>query len=150
MEVEMKVGEVMTKGCTIVHANDTVQRAAQVMAEEDLGWLPVEDGDRLIGMITDRDIAMRCVAEGKDGDCRVRDAMTKDVKYCFEDEDLDHTLQNMAEIQIRRIPVMDRKKQLIGILSLADVALSAEPDRAGALLSSVVSPGGAHAGDEMR
>ena len=146
----MKVGELMTRGCVTVRASDTIQRAAQMMAEEDVGVLPVEDGDRLVGMITDRDIVTRCVAQGKDGECRVRDAMTNDVKYCFEDEDIDHTLQNMSEIQVRRIPVMSREKRLIGLLSLADAALNAEPHRVGAALSGVVSPGGAHAGDAMR
>lgn len=146
----MKVSEIMTKGCKLVHADDTIRRAAQLMAEQHVGCLPVEDNDRLIGMITDRDIVTRSVAQGKDGAARVRDVMTHDVKYCFEDEELDHTLENMAEIQVRRIPVMNRSKRLVGIMSLADAARSFGPDTVGAAFCGVVAPGGDHAGDQMR
>jgi CBS domain-containing protein len=117
------------------------------MAEEDIGFLPVEEDDRLIGMITDRDIVTRCVAQGKDGSARVRDAMTRDVKYCFDDESLDDVMENMADQQVRRLPVMDQNKRLVGVLSLADVARLYSPDAVGIAFSGVVSPGGAHSGD---
>lgn len=146
----MKVSEVMTKGCKLVHANDTVRRAAQLMAEQHVGCLPVEENDRLVGIVTDRDIVTRCVAQGKDGSARVRDAMTHDVKYCFQDEEIDRMLENMAEIQVRRVPVMDRSKRLVGIVSLADAARSFGPDAVGAAFCGVVATGGDHAGDQMR
>lgn len=146
----MKVGDAMTKNCKLVHANDTIRKAAQIMAQEEIGWIPVQDGDRIIGMITDRDIVTRSVAQGKDGTARVRDAMTHDVKYCFEDEELDHTLDNMADLQLRRIPVMSRSKRLVGVLTLADAARSYDPSAVGAALCAVVEPGGHHAGDPMR
>jgi CBS domain-containing protein len=150
MEVPVKVGEAMNKDCKLVHANDTIEHAAKLMAKEEVGWLPVQDGDRLVGMITDRDIVTRCLAQGRGASCRVRDAMTHDVKYCFEDEDLDHTLENMAEIQLRRIPVMSRNKRLVGVLTLADAARSHDPAAIGAAFCAVVEPGGDHAGDQMR
>jgi CBS domain-containing protein len=138
----MQVDQVMSRNCRIVNANDTLQKAARIMREENLGALPVQDPDkdRLIGMITDRDIVTRCVARGKDGDARVRDAMTMDVKYCFEDADLDETLENMAEIQLRRLPVVNREKRLVGIISLADAARYYAPDAVGLALSGVVEP----------
>src|ERR1700710_2793123 len=99
----MKVGEAMNRGAHIVSADDPLKKAARIMAEEDVGFLPVEENDRLVGTITDRDIVTRIVAQGKDGASRVRDAMTRDVKYCFDDEDLDSVMENMAEIQVRRL-----------------------------------------------
>jgi CBS domain-containing protein len=93
-----------------------------MMKECDCGVLPVADGDRLIGMITDRDIAVRGIADGNGPDARVRDAMTDEVMYCFEDEDIQHICQNMAEIQVRRLPVVNREKRLVGIVSLSDLA----------------------------
>ena len=139
----MQVEQVMSRKCRVVNANDTLQKAARIMREENVGILPVQDPDkdRLVGMITDRDIVTRCVASGKDGDARVRDAMTQDVKYCFEDADLDETLENMAEIQLRRLPVMSRQKRLVGIVSLADAARCYSPDAVGVAFSGVVSPG---------
>ena len=142
----MKVGEAMNHGAHIVSANDTLKRAAEIMAEEDVGFLPVEDHDRLVGMITDRDIVTRCVAQGRNGDARVRDAMTRDVKYCYEYDDLDAVMENMAEIQVRRMPVMSEDKRLIGVLSLADAARCYSPDTVGVAFSGVVMPGGEHAG----
>jgi CBS domain-containing protein len=146
----MKVSEAMNRGAHIVNANDPLKKAAKTMAEEGVGFLPVEEDDRLIGMITDRDIVTRCVAQGKDGSARVRDAMTKDVKYCFEDEEIDDVMENMADIQVRRLPVMSRDKRLIGVLSLADVARLYSPDAVGITFSGVVSPGGQHAGHPGR
>jgi CBS domain-containing protein len=146
----MKVSEAMNRGCHFVSANDTIKRAAQIMAAEGVGFLPVEEDDRLVGMITDRDIVTRCLAQGKDGSSRVRDAMTRDVKYCFEDEDIEDVVENMAEIQVRRLPVMSQEKRLIGVISLADVARTYSPDTVGIAFSGVVSPGGRHAGDAAR
>jgi len=143
----MKISEVMNRSALIINANETLKKAAQIMASEDIGFLPVEDEDRLVGMITDRDIVTRCVAQGKDGTSRVRDAMTKDVKYCFDDDDIDDVMDNMADLQVRRLPVMSRDKRLVGVLSLADAARTYSPDAVGVAFSGVVSPGGAHSGD---
>jgi CBS domain-containing protein len=118
----MKISEVMTRGAKLTTPNDTLQQAAKLMKDCDCGVLPVAEGDRLVGMITDRDIAVRCIAEGKGPDAKVRDAMTQEVKYCFEDEHLSRVCENMSEIQVRRLPVMDRNKRLVGIVSLSDLA----------------------------
>jgi CBS domain-containing protein len=142
----MKVGEAMNRGAHIVNANDTLKHAAEIMAEEDVGFLPVEEDDRLVGMLTDRDIVTRCIAQGKDGDARVRDAMTRDVKYCYEQDDIDSAMENMADLQVRRMPVMNEGKRLVGILSLADAARCYSPDTVGIAFSGVVMPGGEHAG----
>lgn len=116
-----KIREVMTRDAKLVNPNDTIQDAAKLMKQCDCGVLPVSDGDRLVGMITDRDIAVRCIADGKGPNC-VRDAMTQEVKYCFEDEDISHVCANMSEIQVRRLPVLNRNKRLVGIVSLSDLA----------------------------
>lgn len=118
----MNISKVMTRDAKLTSPNDTLQDAAKLMKACDCGVLPVADGDRLVGMITDRDIAVRCIAEGKGPNTKVRDAMTQDVKYCFEDEDISHVCANMSEIQVRRLPVMDRNKRLVGIVSLSDLA----------------------------
>lgn len=146
----MKVSEVMCRDARLIQANDTVQHAAEIMAQEGLGFLPVEEDNRLIGMITDRDIVIRCIAQGKDGNARVRDVMTRDVKYCFAQDDLEDVMDNMAEIQVRRLPVLDENKRLVGIISLADAARMHSPDTVGIAFSGVVTPGGYHAGDAGR
>jgi CBS domain-containing protein len=117
----MKISKVMTRGAKLTNPDDTLLHAAKLMRDCDCGVLPVAEGDRLVGMITDRDIAVRCIAEGKGPHAKVRDAMTQEVKYCFEDEDLSHVCENMSEIQVRRLPVMDRNKRLVGIVSLSDL-----------------------------
>ena len=146
----MKVSEVMCRDARLIKANDTIQHAAEIMAQEGLGFLPVEEDNRLIGMITDRDIVIRCIAQGKDGNARVRDVMTRDVKYCFAQDDLEDVMDNMAEIQVRRLPVLDENKRLVGIVSLADAARMHSPDTVGIAFSGVVTPGGYHAGDAGR
>ena len=125
----MKVRDVMTRDAMLTTPDDSLRRAAQMMRECDCGILPVAEGDHLIGMITDRDITVRCVAEGKGPDSKVREAMTQEIKYCFEDEDIDHVCKNMADIQVRRLPVVNREKRLVGIVSLGDLARK-EPDTA--------------------
>ena len=140
----MKITDVMTRDVTVAAPSDTIQRAAKKMAELDAGFLPVADGDRLVGVITDRDIAIRAVAEGREPDTRVRDVMSPEVKYCFDDEDLDHVTQNMGEIQVRRLPVVDRDKRLVGIVSLADIATKGRSDQTDEALSGISQPGGQH------
>lgn len=117
-----KISNVMTREAKLVNPNDTLQHAAKLMKACDCGILPVVEGDRLVGMITDRDIAVRCIAEGKGPDAKVADAMSQEVKYCFEDDDISHVCANMSDIQVRRLPVVDRNKRLVGIVSLSDLA----------------------------
>ena len=120
----MKIADVMTKDVHLVRPDQTLRDAAMMMFDDDIGAVPVTDHDRLVGMVTDRDIAIRAVAQGKGPDTKVREIMTEQVKYCFEDEDLDHVSKNMADIQMRRLPVMNRQKRLVGIVSLGDLATS--------------------------
>jgi CBS domain-containing protein len=140
----VKVSEVMTRQVEIASPDDTLRKAAGRMAELDTGVLPVGEGDRLVGMLTDRDIAVRAVAQGKGPDAKVRDAMTPDVKYCFEDEDLDAVVRSMGEQKVRRLPVMGRDKRLVGIVSLGDVAVYADSKQTDAAVSAVSEPGGPH------
>jgi CBS domain-containing protein len=140
----MKVAKIMSSEVHIASPNDSIEEIARIMASEDIGFLPVGENDRLIGTITDRDIVIRGIASGKDGDARVRDVMTKDVKYCFSDEEIDHVIENMGDIQVRRLPVVNREKRLVGILSLADAALKHDPEATGSALTGVVEPGGHH------
>src|SRR5262249_53430566 len=116
----------------------------RMMAEIDAGSLPVGDGDRLVGMVTDRDIAIRAVAQNKGPQTPVADIMSKEVLYCFADQDLDDVVQNMADVKVRRLPVLNRDKRMIGILSLGDVALVNDPDVSGEALSEISEPGGKH------
>jgi len=128
----MIIREVMTRDAKLTHPDDTLQQAARLMKDCDCGILPVADGDQLVGMITDRDIAIRCIAEGKGPNARVTEAMTQEVLYCFDDQDTQNVCQNMADIQVRRLPVMNRNKRLVGIVSLSDLARK-EPNTAKAL-----------------
>jgi CBS domain-containing protein len=114
------------------------------MREIDTGFLPVGRGDELVGTLTDRDIVIRGIADGKGPETPVREVMSAEVKYCFEDQDLDEVAQNMGEIQVHRLPVLDRDKRLVGILSLGDVALTSGERLAGHALTEISRPHGAH------
>ena len=140
----MKVCDCMSRDVQIASPNQSIREAAQMMASLDAGVLPVAQNDRLVGMITDRDIAIRGVAEGKGPDARIREVMSTDVKYCFDDEEVDDVLQNMGEIQVRRLPVVNRNKRLVGIVSLGDLASTGETARAGKALGGISQPGGEH------
>ena len=117
----MQIAQIMTRDVTMVSPNDTLQHAARLMAEIDAGALPVGEADRLVGMLTDRDITVRAVAAGKSPDCTVGEVMTPEVKYVYEDETLDDLARNIVGLQIRRLPVLDRQKRLVGIVSLSDL-----------------------------
>jgi CBS domain-containing protein len=106
--------------------------------------MPVREGDRLVGMITDRDIAVRAVAEGKGPDTPIREVMTQDVKYCYDDDDTNDVARNMADIQVRRLPVLTRDKRLVGIVSLGDMATSNGSGRVGEAVAGISQPGGQH------
>ena len=140
----MQVKQAMSSTVRVSNPNQSIRDAAAVMAEIDVGLLPVGENDRLVGMITDRDIAVRAVALGKGPDTPVRDVMSQEVKYCFVDDDLEEVANNMADIKVRRLPVLDRSKRLVGIISLGDLALTNDAAHAGDALSGISEPGGAH------
>jgi CBS domain-containing protein len=140
----MKVSEAMTSDVRVADPEETIQQAARTMASLDAGVLPVGEKDQLIGMITDRDIAIRGIGQGKGPDAKVREVMTEEVKYCFDDQDVEEVTRNMADIQVRRLPVLNRGKRLVGILSLGDVAVSRDAESAGEALSGISRPGGEH------
>src|SRR6266704_208754 len=139
----MQVSEAMCSQVKIATPGQSIRDAARLMAQIDAGVLPVGENDRLIGMITDRDIAIRAVAAGKGPDTPVRDVKSKEVKYCFEDEELDHVAKNMGNIRVRRLPVVNRDKRLVGIVSVGDLALK-ETGTAAKAVSGVSKHGGPH------
>jgi CBS domain-containing protein len=140
----MQVRQAMSRNVHTAVPNETIQEAARDMIESDIGFLPVEEDDRMVGMITDRDIAVRAVAEGLGPDTPVRDVMTRDVKYCFEDDEIEDVCRNMADIQVRRLPVVDRDKRLVGVISLCDLASNGNARIAGEALQGISQPGGSH------
>jgi CBS domain-containing protein len=140
----MKIHEVMTHGVRLANPEQSICEAACMMAECDAGALPVGEDDQLVGVITDRDIAIRAVAQGKSPDTRVREVMSQEVLYCFEDEDVEHVAKNMGDNKVRRLPVLNRKKRLVGIVSIGDLALSTKADTTGHAVADISSPGGAH------
>jgi CBS domain-containing protein len=120
----MQVSDVMTCNAECIAPEATIQKAAQRMKELDVGSLPVCESDRLIGVLTDRDIAIRCVAQGHDPKSqRVRDAMTPQVHYCFEDNEVAAAAELMRDKQVRRLPVLNRDKRMVGIVTLGDLAV---------------------------
>lgn len=115
-----------------------------MMAAIDTGVLPVAENDRLVGMLTDRDVAIRAVAQGKGPDTRVREIMSPEVCYCFADQELDEVAANMADIKVRRLPVVDRNKRLVGIVSLGDMSLAGADGPSGSAFRAISEPGGEH------
>jgi CBS domain-containing protein len=139
----MKVSEAMTRDVRVASPSQTIREAAQTMLDIDAGVLPVGDKDKLVGMITDRDIAVRGIAKGKGPDASVRDVMSSEVKYCFDDQEVEDVTRNMGDLQLRRLPVVNRDKRLVGILSLSDVAKTGRQDTDQAL-GEIARPGGKH------
>src|SRR5438874_5421480 len=140
----MRVSDAMTREVRVASPGQSIREVAKIMAEIDAGAMPVGDNDRLVGMITDRDIAIRAVAQGKGPDTPVREVMsTEKVLYCYEDEELDHVAKNMADEQVRRLPVVNREKRLVGIVSLGNVAQK-EKKAAQKAVTGVSKPGGSH------
>lgn len=136
----MNISQVMTPSVRIASPDDTLQMAAQIMDENDFGLLPVAENDQLVGMLSDRDITIRAVAKGMSPDEHtVREVMTPEVRYVYDDESIEEALQNMSDLQIRRLPVLNRDKRLVGIVSLGDLAL-AEENSAGDALNSISQP----------
>lgn len=133
----MKIREIMTRNVQIVEPEKSIRDVAQLMEQIDSGALLVHEGDRLVGMITDRDIAIRAIAKGLGGDTPVRRVMTPNVRYCFDDEDVQHVASNMADIHLRRLPVMNRAKRLVGMVSLGNLASCNDPQLSNTVLHGV-------------
>jgi CBS domain-containing protein len=140
----MKISEVMTRDVQTVRPDQTAREAASFMLNADAGAIPVTEGERLVGMITDRDIAVRGVAEGHGPDTPVRDLMTNDIVAARLDDDTDDVAARMSEAQVRRLPVIDDQEKLCGIVSLADLSQQGEDEAAEQALQGVSQPGGEH------
>lgn len=119
----MKIKDVMTKNPVFISPDSNIREAAQKMQEQDCGSLLVGENDRLTGMITDRDIVVRAVADGLDAnETLVEEVMTDDLVYCYEDQTLDEAADKMEDEQVRRLAVLNREKRLVGIITLSDIA----------------------------
>jgi CBS domain-containing protein len=140
----MKVSEVMTREVATVRPDQTVQEAASFMLRDDAGSMPVTEGDRLIGMITDRDIAVRGVAKGYGPDTPVRELMTSGVVCARVEDDVEEVATKMSRAQVRRLPVIDENERLCGIVSLGDLVREADEECAEEALEGVSQPGGQH------
>lgn len=133
----MYIRDVMTARVSVARPDATILEVAKRMRDDDIGSIPVADGDRLIGMVTDRDIVTRALAERSDlSAVRARDVMSPNILYCFEDDTVNDVLVNMREERIRRLPVLNREKRLVGVVSIGDLS-QAESLRAGHALRSI-------------
>ncbi len=138
----MRVSEIMHKGCQYLASSDKVAQAAQIMANHDLGVVPIAENEKLVGMVTDRDIVVRGIAQGRDlNSATVGDLMTDEVYYCYDDQECQEVAHNMSEMQIRRMPVVNREKELVGIVSLGDLATRGPQAAATDALQGVSEPG---------
>ncbi|MFC5497235.1 CBS domain-containing protein [Caenimonas terrae] len=125
------VSQFMTRGVRTLAPSDTVMMAAQAMEHLDVGAIPVCDGDKLVGMVTDRDIVLRAVARSLDGSTKLSEVMSREVHCATEGQSVEQVLAAMAQAQIRRMPVVDDKRKLVGIVSLGDIAAKDSADKAG-------------------
>ena len=138
----MQLREVMTPNVEVIHPDAPLQEAAALMKALDVGSLPVSDGNQMQGMLTDRDITIRATAEGRDPrQTRVREIMSSDVVYCFEDQPVEEGARLIEERQIRRLPIVNRGRQLVGIVALGDLALELSNDqKVGQVLEAISEP----------
>lgn len=138
----MKINEVMTNAVNRVTPETAINETATMMRQDDIGALPVEKDDKLVGMVTDRDIVTRILGNvQKASDAKVSDAMTEEVLYCFEDDDVANVAENMSAKQVRRMPVVDHDKRLVGIVSLGDIACNARNEVSGEALEGISENG---------
>ena len=140
----MKIRDVMTSDVQTIGPDQTAREAAAFMLSADAGSIPVTEGDRLIGMITDRDIAVRGVAKGHGPDTPVRDLMSSGIISVNIDDDLGAVASKMSDAQVRRLPVVDGEQRLCGIVSLGDLSRESEGEQARQALEGVSAPGGQH------
>ena len=137
----MKVSELMTPEVETINPDDSLRTAAQMMADLDSGALPVCDSEKLVGMITDRDITVRAVAAGADPEgTPVREAMSEEVHYCFQDDDVEVVAKKMADWQVRRLPVLNRDKRLVGFVSLGDLMIGGAGNKGREALEGISQP----------
>ena len=138
----MKLSEIMTSEVEVIHPDDTLQTAAQKMRDRDIGFLPVCDGDRLIGVLSDRDVIVRALAEGLDSKTMLgRDLVTSPAIYCFDDQGVDEAAKLMHDNQIRRLVVLRRDdKRMVGVVSLGDLAVNVDDKLSGDVLQSISEP----------
>ncbi len=136
-----RVSEVMTRGVRTMTPNETVTQAAQAMAELDVGVIPVCEGTQLVGLVTDRDLVVRCLSRDlPPHGTSLREVMSRNLCWCFEDDALDDVIEQMRAAQIRRVPVFDRSKQVVGIVSLGDIAVKEDEIAAGRALEEISEP----------
>ncbi|OMG59803.1 MULTISPECIES: CBS domain-containing protein [Brevundimonas] len=136
----MKIRDVMSKDVQVARPEDTLQNVAGRMAAGDFGFIPVADGDRLIGALTDRDIVVRAVASGAGPEARVLDVLSRDALVVRADDDLKVALDLMSSRQIRRLPVVDRDGRLVGVVSLGDLSTRVKERYAGEALEEISRP----------
>jgi CBS domain-containing protein len=136
----MRIGEIMSRDVTVARPDDTIQTVARRMAEIDSGAIPICDGDGLRGMVTDRDIVVRAVSEGRSFETPVSEVMTAEVEYCYEDDEIGDAADKMAELQVRRLAVLDRDRRLVGIVALGDIARQAKDKTTGQTLEEISEP----------
>jgi len=140
----MRVSEAMTREVRVATPGQSIRDVAKIMAEIDAGAMPVGENDKLVGMVTDRDIAIRGVALGKGPDTPVREVMsTEQVLYCYEDDEIEKVAKNMGDEKVRRLPVVNKDKRLVGIVSIGNIA-QREVKAVSKAVKGVTKPGGAH------
>lgn len=140
-----KISEVMSSDVCSVQSSDSISAVAKVMADKDMGFLPVVEGQKLVGAVTDRDIVVRGLAKGQNPDASIKDIMSSNIKSVGQDDDFATAVKTMGDAQLRRLPVVDGDSNLVGVVSLADAAREKDPAVAGAALGEVTQPGGSHA-----
>lgn len=136
----MKVSEVMSGDVVVVQQQDSIRAAAELMRSRDIGSVPVSANDRLVGMVTDRDMVVRALAQGLDADTPVSQVMSVGIKYCYDDEELRDVARNMADLRVRRLPVVDRDKKLVGFVSLSNIADAGDSRATEQLLEGTAQP----------
>lgn len=143
----MKVHEVMTRDVRVAAPTQSIRDAAKLMSGIDVGAVPVRDAGRLVGIITDRDIAVRGVAAGMLPETPIARIMSSDLSYCYDDQEVEEVAHSMSGLKVRRLLVLDRRERLVGIVSLGDLATKHNGSMAGNALAGVSIPGGAHSQD---
>ena len=141
----MKIAEIMSSDVQLITPDRSIQEAARLMISADTGALPVGDGERLIGMVTDRDITVRAIAEGRGPETPVREVMSEKLLFAWDDQDVEDVAIQMSDAQVRRMPVLSREgERLVGIVSIGDLATQGDSEAAETALSGVSEPGGEH------
>jgi CBS domain-containing protein len=137
----MRISEIMSRDVQVARPDDSIQNVARQMREIDAGSIPVCDGGGLQGMVTDRDIVIRAVCEGRSFETPISEVMTPDVEYCYDDDDVKKAADRMAELQVRRLPVLDHDRRLVGIVALGDIAREGKDKTTGQTLEEISEPG---------